>query len=219
MTRYENVAVENGALQSWLFPNLSHLEYCMGSGRRSQKRMPPTMNNPTINELAEAYLADRRNPFAERKCKHPSSLASHLKIVRALWGEMTVNDFAAGSKARVKAQVAAWRAAGLSPHTVRKRVSILKTVFRFAIEEELIERSQEPIIKLPPQGAPRERFVDPVKELPALLRAADHPDTPDHIRRCLHLSLRTGQRQGPSLRSPTSWRKRALRHGRTKMVQ
>jgi len=154
------------------------------------------LTSRTINELCDIYLADRRNPFAERKCKHPKNLESHLKAVRALWGEMTLTEFRLGSKARVKAQVAAWREAGLSPHTVRKRVSILKTVFRFAIEEEIIDRAQEPLIKLPPNGAPRERFVDPVKELPPLLRAADHPDTPDHIRLCLHLSLRTGQRQG-----------------------
>ncbi len=150
----------------------------------------------TVNALCEAYLTDRRNPFTERRCKHPESLAVHLKATRALWGAMTVADFAAGSKSRVKTQVLAWREDGLSPHTVRKRISILRTVFRFAVEEELIERGEEPVFKLPVQGAARERYVDPVKELPALLKAADHPDTPDHIRLCLHLSLRTGQRQG-----------------------
>lgn len=152
--------------------------------------------SPTINALCEAYLTDRRNPFAERKCKHPDSLETHLKPTRALWGAMTVASFADGSKRRVKLQCDEWRASGLSPHTVRKRISILRTVFRFAVEDELIERGQEPVFKLPAQGMARERYVDPVKELPALLRAADHPDTPDHIRLCLHLSLRTGQRQG-----------------------
>lgn len=109
---------------------------------------------------------------------------------------MTVGEFREGAKARLKATTTEWREAGLSQHTVRKRVSILRTVFRFAIEEELIPRELEPVFKLPAQGAPRERYVDPVKELPALLKAADHPDTPAHIRLCLHLSLRTGQRQG-----------------------
>lgn len=61
---------------------------------------------------------------------------------------------------------------------------------------ETADRAQEPVFKLPANGPPRERFVDPVKELPALLKAADHPDTPNHIRLCFHLSLRTGQRQG-----------------------
>ena len=152
--------------------------------------------NPTVAELMDAYLADRRNPFAERPCKNPDGLASHMKAARALWGAMPIEEFRVRSRSRVGAQCDEWRAAGLSPFTIRKRVSILKTVFRFAVDQELIERGQEPVIKLPRNGAPRERFVDPVKELPALLKAADSPKTPAHIRLCLHLSLRTGQRQG-----------------------
>src|SRR5262245_7104530 len=138
--------------------------------------------NPTINALIDAYLADRRNPHADRRCKHPEALAVHLKVARALWGEMAIDDFRIGSKARVRAACQEWRGGGLSPFTVRKRVSILKTVFRFAVDEERIERGQEPVIKLPPNGAPRERFVDDASELPALLRAADASRTPDHIR-------------------------------------
>lgn len=152
--------------------------------------------SPLLSELMDAYLADRRNPHAERKCKHPESLACHLKVTRELWGAMTVGEFRVGSKARVKAKCAEWRAAGLSAHTVRKRVSMLKTVFKFAIDEELIERADEPVIKLPPNGAPRERFVDDTNELPALLRAADEIKTPDHIRLLLEILLRTGQRRG-----------------------
>jgi integrase len=153
-------------------------------------------NNPTVDELCEAYLADRRNPHAERKCKDAKGLACHLKVPRKLWGSMSIDEFRQGSRGRVKAKCDEWRAEGLSPFTVRKRVSILKTVFKFAHEEELIDPGQVPTIKLPKNGSPRERFVDPVKELPALLKAADRPSTPAHIRLCLHLSLRTGQRQG-----------------------
>lgn len=154
------------------------------------------LTNPTLATLMDIYLADRRNPFAERKCKHPESLASHLKVCRTLWGEMTLNEFRQGSKARVKATCADWRAGGLSPHTCRKRISILKTVFRFAVDEEIIDRGQEPIIKLPPNGAPRERVLDHKAELPALMRAADSSKTPFHVRLNCELSIRTGQRQG-----------------------
>lgn len=150
----------------------------------------------TVADLMDAYLADRRNPFAERPCKTPTSLDYHLRATRALWGAMPVSLFAQGSKQRVKAKCQEWRAAGASPYTVRKRISILKTVFRFAIDEELITRADEPVIKLPPNGAPRERFVDPKTELVALLAAADHSATPFHIRLNFHVSLRTGQRQG-----------------------
>ena len=153
----------------------------------------------TINALCDAYLKDRQNPFAERKCKHPKSLAYHLKATRDLWGHMSVSEFGAGSKARVKATCQEWREQGLSPFTVRKRISILKTVFRHAVDEELIGRADEPVIKLPPNGQPRERFVDDESELPALLRAADQSATPDHLRLLLELLLRTGQRRGAIL--------------------
>lgn len=156
-------------------------------------------NALTLNELCEAYLADRRNPFAERKCKWPESLAGHLKASRLLWGAMTIADFSEGSKTRVKKQTQIWREAGLSPFTVRKRVSILKTVFRFAVEEEIIPRGLEPVIKLPPNGAPRERFLDEETELRALLAAADRVKTPDHIRLFLEIALRTGARRGAIL--------------------
>ncbi len=153
----------------------------------------------TVSDLMDAYLADRRNPYAERRCKNPQSLDYHLRATRALWGGMTVADFAQGSKQRVKAQCQAWREAGLSPFTVRKRVSILKTVFRFAVEEEMIGRGDEPVIKLPPNGSPRERCLDAMRELPALLKAADEMKTPDHLRLLIELALRTGQRRGAIL--------------------
>lgn len=157
----------------------------------------PVQTSPlTVANLMDAYLKDRFDPNAERPCKHPKSLQSHLKVCRALWGAMAVKDFADISKRSVKAAVAEWRAAGLSAHTTRKRVSILKTVFRFAIDEELIKRKHEPVIKLPPNGAARERYIDEARELPLLLKAADETDTPDHIRLLLEILLRTGQRRG-----------------------
>lgn len=153
----------------------------------------------TVDDLCEAYLKDRRNPFASRKCKTPESLATHLKASRALWGAMEVKDFRKGSRQRVEDACIVWREDGLSPFTVRKRVSILKTVFRFAVSRELIKRKHEPIITLPVNGAPRERFVDPERELPALLKAADEIGTPDHLRLLIELALRTGQRRGAIL--------------------
>lgn len=171
-----------------------HLPLAWWSGRHFQKEV--TVPNPTLNELIDAYLADRRNPFAERKCKTPESLASHIKAPRALWGAMPIEEFRKGSRARVREAVEVWRTSGLSAHTVRKRVSILKTVFRFAIDEELISREQEPVIKLPANGAPRERYVDQAAELPRLLAAADASATPLHTRLTFYLLLLTGPRVG-----------------------
>jgi integrase len=157
------------------------------------------MQTLTVDALCAAYLKDRANPHAERVCKNPKSLAYHLKASRALWGDMAVRDFAEGSRARVKAQCQVWRGEGLSPYTVRKRVSLLKTVFRFAVNEEIIQRAEEPVILLPVNGAARERFLDEETELPLLLAAIDDVRTPDHLRLLLQLALRTGQRRGAIL--------------------
>jgi integrase len=168
------------------------------SGRRFQKEARQ-MENPTVKEICDAYIADRRNPFADRPCKHADSLLSHLKAPIALWGAIPINEFRQGSRQRVKLQCEEWRRAGLSAHTIRKRVSILKTAFKFAVDEELIERGQEPVIKLPPNGAPRERVVDVETELSRLLVAMERSRTPLHIRTLVHLLLRTGVRRGAAL--------------------
>jgi len=153
----------------------------------------------TISALLDAYIAERKNPHAYRRCKWPHSIEGHLVAVRREWGAWTIDDFAKGSKARVKAKVLEWLASGTARATCRKRIAFLRTAFRFAISEELITRNQEPVMELPPPGPPRERFLDEASELPALLRAADQIATPDHIRLLLELALRTGQRRGAIL--------------------
>lgn len=150
----------------------------------------------TVNAVLDHYVADRHNPHAERRCKHPYSIEAHLKAVRAAWGEMLLQDFATGSKARVKTQVAAWKESGTAQSTCRKRISLLRTGFRLAVDDELINRAHEPVFKLPANGPPRERFLDDERELPALLAAADEMDTPWHTRGAVEIALRTGQRMG-----------------------
>lgn len=87
----------------------------------------------------------------------------------------------------------------MSPFTIRKRVSILKTVFRFAIENELMKRSHQPIISLPPNGEPRARFIDPETELAKILKAIDGTRTPDHLRLLCIILFLTGCRRGAAL--------------------
>ena len=157
------------------------------------------MSNPTLNEIFDAYMSEKLNPNAYRKCKHPGTLQVNLKTPRELWGSMAIDDFRIGSKARVKASVQGWLAAGLTLPTCRKRVTIMRAAFRFAISEEMIERGQEPVFELPPNSPPRERFVDPKSELPQLLRAMDDVRTPDHIRTAALVLLITGQRRGALL--------------------
>lgn len=156
----------------------------------------PTLH--TVNDVIDEYLKEKNNKHADRVCKHPDSLAYTLKIVRDCWGGMTVVDFNIKSKARAKAKVEEWREAGVKTATCRKRIAVLKTAFRYCVDEELIPKDMMPLLKLPPQGPPRERVLDD-KEIIALLAELDKPRTPRHVRLYIHLSLRTGQRQGAIL--------------------
>lgn len=99
----------------------------------------------------------------------------------------------------MKAAVQEWLAAGLALATCRKRITVMRAAFRFAISEEMIERGQEPVFELPPNSPPRERFVDPKAELPKLLRAMDDVRTPAHIRTAALILFITGQRRGALL--------------------
>lgn len=150
----------------------------------------------TVADVIGAYLKEKQNPYAEKVCKTAVSIAYHFKATQELWGSMHVLEFKKGAKARVKAQSEQWRRDGLSPSTCRKRASQLKTAFKYCVDEELMPAEWMPQFKLPANGQPRERYIDPVTELPAILRACYHPDTPLHIRYCFLISLHTAQRQG-----------------------
>lgn len=157
-----------------------------------------------INSILDVYVEEKRNVHAERKCKHPKSIAQHLQCIRAEWGHMEMADFAQGSKGRVREVVARWRTERKwCSTTCRKRLSIFKAAINHAIDEELIPRTLEPVIKLPPQGPPRERFIDPVTELPLILAEADRSRTPRHTLLALNLYLRTGLR--PSSIRDLTW--------------
>lgn len=153
-------------------------------------------NNPTLSAIFDAYMAEKNNALSYRPCKHPGSIASHIKVLRALWGDLEIEAFRKGSPSRVQDQVTEWRGAGLAFATCRKRCTIMRAAFRLAIRKEIIERGQEPVFELPPNSPPRERFVDPVKELPRLLKACEELRTPDHTRLFVIIALITGQRSG-----------------------
>lgn len=157
----------------------------------------------TINNILDAYMAEKNDPNAERKCKNPKSIAYHLKLVRAEWGDMEMADFAKGSKARCREVVKRWRDdLKLSTSTCRKRITHFKAAINHAIDEELIPRELEPVIKTPPQGPPRTRHLS-ADELERLLACAYKSRTPAHTLLALELYLRTGLR--PSSIRDLTW--------------
>ncbi len=152
--------------------------------------------SPTVGEIFAAYIAARENPKAYKRCKSPRALRICLAEPTKLWGDWRIEDFRKGSRARVEETVLEWLLT-LKPATCRKRCTIMRAAFRHAWKYEMIDRSQEPFFELPPSGPPRERFVDPKNELPALLKELDR--APDHLRVGGMLMLITGQRIGAIL--------------------
>lgn len=161
-------------------------------------------NNPLVGAIFDAYIADRSSALAYKRCKHPRALVISLMKARELWGKMPIDEFRVGSKPRVKAAVQSWLAPSpesgqkaVSLGTVRKRCTIMRAAFSFAVSEELIERGQEPVFELPPNPPPRERYVDQKEELPRLLKELDR--APFHLRLAGLLMFITGQRIGAIL--------------------
>lgn len=152
--------------------------------------------NPTVGEIFAAYIAARENPKAYKKCKSPRALRICLAEPTKLWGDWRIEDFRKGSRARVEESVLEWLLT-LKPATCRKRCTIMRAAFRHAWKYEMIDRSQEPFFELPPGGPPRERVIDPVNELPRLLKEFDR--APAHLRYAGYLMLITGQRVGAIL--------------------
>lgn len=178
------------------------------------KKLKPMQNagssGHTINDILDAYLKEKRNEFADRVCLTADSIEGHLKAIRALWGAMTVEEFAKGtpadprkSRQRVREQVQAWRRGSETqrpwqPNTCRTRLSKLRTALNYAVNIEMIEEA--PKFDLPAAGPSRERFVHPVTELPALLEKADADNTPYHIWLMTELLIRLGCRKGVLLK-------------------
>lgn len=155
----------------------------------------------TVNEVLDAYLKEKFNDCAERVCQHPQAIKYAMVALRAAWGTMTVREFCIGSKARCKAKSEEWRRAevgAIGIGTCRKRLSILKTAFKYCVEEEILGKALMPTIKLPAGSPARERVLS-LEEIAALLRACDLPSTERHLHDYVHLALRTGQRQGAIL--------------------
>lgn len=150
--------------------------------------------SPSIASLIDAYINEKYNKFADKVCRSPDTIKQHLKAVRALWGAMTLAEFAKGSKARVKDQVEQWRRDGLAPNTCRARIAKFKTALKFAFDEELVpDDAKMPSFKLPAGGPPRSRVVDPERELPRLLQELE--SAAPHTRLATLLLIVTGQRR------------------------
>ena len=131
----------------------------------------------TIDELLDCYLADRSNEYSENYTKNARAIAYHLVAVRKGGGQEKRKKSVAGPSARAREEVRPGRGGGGAAAPCRKRIAHLKAAYNFALEVDLIKKSRVPAIKAPPNGPPRERYIDEKSELPALLAAMDATKT------------------------------------------
>lgn len=156
--------------------------------------------NPTVEDICAAYIKAKKDPHAFKKCLHPDNIESSLKRVRAEWGTLTIDEFNKGTLRRVEEAYSKWCSAGTQTGTSRKALSLFRAACNHASKRELIRREQVPLFDLPPPGPPRERVVDPDKELPDILHEAKNGKTPYHIWLQTELLLRIGCRVGALLK-------------------
>lgn len=147
--------------------------------RRDAERFAATVET---DKLRGTWIDPRRasRPFAEiadewltsNPMKRPTSMARDESIVRVhilpALGERRIGQI---TQRDVRHLVVAW-SAELAPRTVRRMFGVLRTIFLFAIESEVVGASPCRGVRLPPI-APLRRHVVSADEL--LLLADGHP--------------------------------------------
>lgn len=147
---------------------------------------------PSVGQVLDAYLADRRGRVAAfRRLEHAAKPLRRLLARRgALPGEEDQPDEARpASDIRPKlcrAYAAARRAEGIGDGTIGRELAALRAALRLAFEDE--ELAALPVVKLPPAPKPRERWL--TRDEAARLIAAAH----GHLRLFIVLALHTGAR-------------------------
>jgi len=153
-----------------------------------------------IREIIAAYTTAKDDRFAFKKCLHPQNIRSSLNRIVTKWGDLEIDAFNKGCVTRVVTAYSEWRSEGTQTGTIRKALSLFRAACKHCIKRELLASNQMPIFDLPPPGPPRERVVDPEKELPGILHEAKHGKTPYHIWLQTELLLRIGCRVGALLK-------------------
>ena len=136
----------------------------------------------SINELAKAYLEDRRFNVSAF-----DSLAFSLKPIMGYLGGI---EAAAIDRALVRSYTATRRSSGRADGTIDKELRTLRQVLSFAVKEGCIDRA--PYIDTPGSGPPRDRWLDE-RELRRLIEACVAPHVRAFVLICVHTGARARQ--------------------------
>jgi integrase len=162
--------------------------------RKEVARETDTRGAATITGVLDGYF--REHVYAHVVGTGTAEIAR--RHLQEHFGPMAPPDI---RKADVRAYIAA-RAAGqigqpAQSGTVRRELGVLKAALNHAVSENRLSRGEVPAITLPPDSAPRERWLD--DDEVARLFAAAAAFRPDgrlsRVERWLHLAYYTGRRR------------------------
>jgi integrase len=120
--------------------------------RRGQWVNPADSRTP-VGEVARAWLASNPSKRPSARARDETILRVHIEpaLGRRPIGSVTRSD--------VRKLIAVW-SAGLAPRTVRRMFGVLRAVFAFAVDDEVVVRSPCRGVKLPAVGELRRPPVD-----------------------------------------------------------
>lgn len=154
--------------------------------------------NPTVNEIADAYYADR----LEAEVVYPQTIQQRLKPIRAFFGSGLVSSV---THERVRSYIRQRRKEGLKPApgaknprtgivkdaTIDAELRALRQALSWAEKHQWIDRA--PYVETPGGNIPRRRFLAP-SEVSDLVSALENPKTQAHTRTLVLIALWTAQR-------------------------
>jgi len=145
---------------------------------------------PTVKQLAEEYLAKHAKP-KKRSWKTDERLLN--KEVLPIWGKLKVNELRKRDVVLLLEGVVERGA----PATSNSLLMVVRKMFNFAVERDIIEPRDNPLLGVRPLSAivRRDRTLS-VTEIKTFWDKLDELPIEDKTRRVLKLILVTGQRPG-----------------------
>lgn len=160
----------------------------------------PKPNNPTVNDICDAYYQDR----VEKPVARPENIAQRLKPIREFFG---AGDASSVTHARIRAYTKKRRGESKKPApgaksaptetvsdaTIDTELRAFRHALKWAHKHGWIDR--EIYVETPGGNQPRRRFLLP-SEVERLIAALEDKRTKPHVRTLVLIALYTAQRGG-----------------------
>jgi len=129
---------------------------------KQEQEIARSLSDPTVRDLGEQYLAAAK----ARGVKDGQQRSA--AVVMGFFGDMTPREITPDVflKFRVSRNVA--------DSSLRRDLSVLKTIFGFGVKHKLIDPKDVPYVDLPPTGQPRDVWLDEKQENEFLALAYGH---------------------------------------------